>query len=197
MKRSKLLLAVVGATVLFGALVSPAFAGRLSLSSDLVAETFTRTNFSGGLGTIECDLILTKILHSRSFAKTRLLLLGYIIAANITRCARGGATILRETLPWHIRYDSFSGTLPNITSFKTLMVGFALRVREPTFGIECLARSTPEESYALTYNLSGGVIQSVSLSGTSHCGSSIVGAISGITNNVTDGATARITVTLI
>ena len=45
--------------------------------------------------------------------------------------------MLSETLPWHVRYDSFAGTLPDITSVSLRVIGMALLVR-PTGLLSCL-----------------------------------------------------------
>ena len=51
-------------------------------------------------------------------------LIGYITQAILRPCATGTASILRETLPWHVRYAGFSGSLPNITSLTVHAIGF-------------------------------------------------------------------------
>ncbi|HEV7773731.1 MAG TPA: hypothetical protein VGO48_10640 [Conexibacter sp.] len=195
MKLSKLLLAVVGATVLLGAVASSASAGRLSFSSNSLNATWTRMIFTGGIDSVECEVIINKSLHSRNITKIRLALIGYVTAANVIRCARGGATILRERLPWHIRYDSFVEALPNIAGIRTILVGSAIKIREP-FGFECLTTSTPEEPIVLTYNLSAGVIQSAAISWSARCGG-FTGTLSGTTSSITQVGGARVTVTLI
>ncbi|HEV7774718.1 MAG TPA: hypothetical protein VGO48_15665 [Conexibacter sp.] len=198
MKLSKLLLALVGATVLLGALVSSASAGRLSHSANTLNATYARMDFRGGLGTLECEVILNNTLHTRTITKTRLLLMGYITAANVNRCARGSATLLRETLPWHVRYDSFAGTLPNITSIVTRVIGFSFRFTEPVFRISCLLRTTPEQPLIQSYNLTGGTITSATVGGSIPCNpGAITFSFSGSTTAVAEAGGARVTVTLI
>ena len=197
MKLSKLLIAGVGATALLAASVSSASAGRLSFSATSASATWTTMTFSGGIGTVQCEVILNGTLHSRTMNKIRLSLMGYITAGNVTRCARGGATILRETLPWHVRYESFGGTLPNISGVRTLVVGLPFRIREPTFGIECLARSTPEEPMVLQYNLDAGrQITTATVGGTVRCGG-FTETFSGTSSTISEAGGARVTVTLI
>ena len=187
MKLSKLLLAVVGATVLLGAFVSSASARNLSINTRGINASWTRMNFRGGLGTVECEVIINGTGHSNTIAKTPGLLIGFVTAANVTRCARGSATVLRETLPWHVQYDSFSGTLPNITNIRTRVIGGSYRVQEPVFGINCLSRtSTAEPSYG-TYNREvGGRVTSASVSGSIRCvENSIVGTLEGVSSSIT------------
>lgn len=199
MKIARLLLAAMMAAVLLGALVSSASASRLSFSADSLRVVWSRLVFSGRIGNVECEAILNGTLHSRSITKTRRLLMGYITAANVNRCTRGGATILREMLPWHVQYDLFAGTLPVITGIRLEIVGFALRIREPNFGIECLARSTESEpvGFILNINLSGTVVSANAAGETIRCESFFSGSFSGSASSTTDAGGARITVTLI
>jgi hypothetical protein len=198
MKLSKLLLAVVGATVLLGAFVSSASAGRLSASDTRLRASWTRMDFRGGFGTVECEVVLEGDQHSRTITKVAGLLMGYLTAANVTRCARGGATVLRETLPWHVQYREFGGTLPAITTVVTTVVGSSFKIREPTFGVTCLARATASSPTTGTYNRETGTgrLDSVTVGGSIPCGS-FTGALSGTSSSLDNRAGTRITVTLI
>jgi hypothetical protein len=195
MKYCKLLLAVVGASVLFGALASTASAGRLSSSSQRLLAGWSRMDFSGGFGTVECKVTLLGTMHSRTINKTAGALIGYITDAQITRpCIRGEATIHSETLPWHVTYSSFAGTLPAITSFRTNVIGASFRIREPTFGATCTARTESGEPGIGTYNRNTGTgaITNAQVGGTirTSCGTS--GSFSGTSNSIDS-----ITITLI
>jgi len=195
MKFSKLLLAVVGATVLLGALVSSASAGRLSNSATTNKATWTRMNFAGGFGTVECEVRLEGRFHAATITKTAGSLIGYITAGTVIRCARGGATINAGSLPWHRRYTSFTGTLPNITTINETVTGAEWTIREPTFGITCTVRREASSTIG-TYALSSGTVTTAEVSGESRCGE-FAGRLSGSTTNVTEGSGARLTVRLI
>jgi len=195
MKLCKLLFAVAGATVLFGALVASAYAGRMELSSQTLGATWATMNFSGGFGTIECEVVLRGSFHTRTLQKVEGTLVGYITEGNVNRCARGGATVNRASEPWHIVYDSFVGTLPGITGVIQGVTGAEWTLREPTFGITCTVRRETS-STALNYTLSSGVVTRVSVSGASPCGS-FTGTTEGTTTNVNNGAGIRITIRLI
>jgi hypothetical protein len=189
----KPLLASLGATLLLGMLVGSTSARTLSMSSQTFSVSFSRLNFTGGFGTVECSVALGGSWHSRTLGKSVGSLVGYITSGNVSFCARGGGTILRETLPWHVRYSSFAGTLPNIVgiAFKT---DTRFRIREPAFGLTCLFASTPEQQAGLTFSLVGGVIARADRSGTvssSDC-LGLQATLSGSETNV-----SRITVTLI
>jgi hypothetical protein len=189
------MLASAGATVLLAAVVGTSSAGRLEASSRSVRASWTRFDFSGGFGTIECEVVVNGAFHERTIAKIAGALTGYVTAANITRCARGGATVLRETLPWHVRFSGFSGTLPNITGTSARVVGLAFSVREP-FGVTCLARVTAEAPATITFSLSSGTVTTASAGGEVLCGGSAA-ALRATTSNVDNGTGSRLTVTLI
>jgi hypothetical protein len=145
MKMCRLLLAAVGATVLLGTLVSSASARNFSISNQNIRASFSSVIFSGGVGDTQCHLTLEGSLHSRTITKLAGSLIGYITNAVLGPCARGTATISRETLPWHVRFSGFNGNLPNITSIITHVVGASFRIRESFFGIICHVRTTATE----------------------------------------------------
>jgi hypothetical protein len=195
----KLTLAAVCAALLLAALVGPASAGRLSLSALRVRTTWSRINWRGALGTVECEVILNSGFHERTFVKTPLRLIGFVTAGNINRCAKGSATLLRETLPWHLRYDSFSGALPRIASITARVIGMSFRFSEPVFRIECLSATTPEAPGLFIFNrdTTTGATTSVALGGSIRCGGAINGSVEGNTTNIVEDGGARLTVTLI
>jgi len=196
MKFSKLILAIVGATVLLGALVSSASARNFSVSENRNTALWTNMEFAGGIGgPVRCEVRLSGSFHSRTSTKTPNTLLGYITEGTVLRCERGTATIRQESLPWHRRFRNFDGALPNITSQSENVVGAEWTVREP-FGITCTVRRESSSTIG-TYRVGAGrAISEASVSGESRCGE-FIGRLSGTTTNVTNGAGARITVTLI
>lgn len=171
MKLCKLLLATAGATVLLGALVSTASANHLSSSSQSFRITWTSAESIGGFGTIKCSLTLEGSLHSRTITKTFGLLIGAINRASLGPCSEGSATILQASLPWHVQYASFTGSLPSITNIRTNLIGFSIQLREPTFGITCLSVSEAGHPATNVYSLTSGSVTSVTLGGTIPCGS--------------------------
>jgi len=194
MKLSKILLAVVVASVLLGALVSAASANRLQYSSQTTKATWTRWNFRISGETAECEVVLSGSFHSRSFTKT-VQLLGYITEASVTRCARWSVTVNGASLPWHREYRSFTGTLPNITAIEERITGAEWTIREPVFGITCTIRRE-QSSTILTYAPSSGVVSNVSVSGSSPC-SGFTATLEGATERVDNGSGAKLTITLI
>jgi len=201
MKLSKSLLAVVGATALLGAAVSSASAGRLSSSSQTIRATWTRMDFSGGFGRIECEVTVEGSLHARSIVKTVNGLIGFFTAVSVRNpCIRGGATVLRETLPWHVTFRSFTEALPNIGSIATNVIGASFALREPSFGASCLARTTASSPGILSWIRDAfGSITSAIFSGSTTCIGmlNVTAAVSGTSNTIHNGAGAAIALTLI
>jgi hypothetical protein len=196
MRLTRTLTSTLVAITVLAALTSIASAARISSSSQTLRGTFARMNFAGGFGTTECAVTLEGSLHSRSIAKVAGSLIGFITRIVLGACARGSATILAASLPWHARYASFSGTLPNITSINDTITGSQFQIREPVFGVTCLA-SGGTITGALTRE-AGGVITSATAGGRSPTNCGIEGTISGTSSSLTVlGAATRVTTTLI
>ena len=198
MRLSKLLLAVVAAAVLLGAFVSSASARNFSVSEQRSSALWAIVRITGGFGTIECEVLLSGSLHTRTSTKTVNSLIGYITEGTVLRCRTGGATINQGSFPWHRRYRGFTGTLPNITGQSETVTGAEWTIREPTFGITCTVRRTESGNAVGTYTLSGGTVTRADVSAEGRC-EGVAGAVSGSTTNVVNNLTSRtrITVTLI
>jgi hypothetical protein len=179
MKLAKLLLATLGAATLLGMLASGASARSFSASGQTLRATFflilrerearERLEITGPFGTYRCALTLEGSLHARTIAKTPASLIGYINRADMAECSTTlfENRVLRETLPWHVRYRAFTGVLPNITNFSISIIGFAMQIREGAFGIRCLGTSTAEAPFILTFpREAGGALTSANASGT-------------------------------
>jgi hypothetical protein len=142
---SKLALASLAATMLMAFAVSTASAGRLSTSNQNIRVTFNNLELSAeGLPTDTCHVTLEGSFHSRTITKSVGTLLGYITRVATGSCSQG-TTILNATLPWHIRYVGFSGTLPNIT----LLIARVSRASFSTgsLGFICLAEAEIESNF--------------------------------------------------
>jgi len=199
MRFGRTLLTIIGATALLGTLVATASATRLSTSSQTIRATFARVSFTGAFGTAACALTVEGSFHTRTIAKVANALTGLITRATLGACAQGSATILTASLPWHTRYQSFAGTLPNITRINAAATGVQFQIREPTFGITCLVSGATLIG-AFNRELGGG-LTTTELGGggggaETTCG--IEGTLSGTSNSTTVlGAATRITVSLI
>jgi hypothetical protein len=157
MQLCKLLLAAIGATAVFAVLTATATARSLSSTSQFVRAQFRELDFEGAFGHTMCQVTIEGSLHSRTIAKVRDSLLGYVTAAGIGPCSVGKATMLTETLPWHITY---------ITSGRFRVIGASHRVITP-IGENCLARSTAEAPVIVVTNIgAGGVVNSANIEGS-------------------------------
>ncbi|HEX4806912.1 MAG TPA: hypothetical protein VFU94_13520 [Conexibacter sp.] len=139
-KRSKLLLAGLAASLMLAAAVGSASANNLSMSNQNQRIVWSALNFIAGTSTVTCAVTLEGSFHERTTAKVIGRLLGYITRATVGTCVRGSATVLNETLPWHIQYAGFTGRLPTITSVLLNMIGASFAV-QPEGSLRCLART--------------------------------------------------------
>jgi hypothetical protein len=162
MNRWKPLLATLGVATLLCAAVGAASARNLSLSTQTLRATWQNLEVSEMFGVIvRCQLTLEGSLHARTHVKVVGTLIGYVNRAAMS-CPVFEWRLLTETMPWHVRYRLFAGTLPNIASWWTSIVGFAIGIRS-SLGMSCLGRSTAAEPFQLTYNrgAGGGLIEGV------------------------------------
>src|SRR5215216_7887633 len=169
MKPIRTLTTTLIALGMLAAFVGTANARSLSTSSQTFRAGFDRLDFISAFS-LECPATLEGSLHSRTIAKVAGNLIGYITRAVLGRCIRGSATILTASLPWHVRYVGFEGTLPAIGRLLTNVSGSQFQIREPTFGITCLASGGIP---SLTFNReAAGALTTAEIGGTSpsNCG---------------------------
>jgi hypothetical protein len=154
-KRVKITLLVLTAALALGAAVGNATARRLEVSEQRILVLFRALSFGqpGQEPTSICDVNIEGSFHSRTLSKVSGQLIGYITEAVVHRpCVRGAAWILNgverlangsttpNSLPWHIRYDHFEGTLPRITIIDLQLIGAQFLVE--SLGLSCLYTST-------------------------------------------------------
>jgi hypothetical protein len=156
--RSKLILAGLAAALVMAFAANSASAERLSVShSELFNATWSRLTFaSGGANAAICDVTLEGSFHYRTLLKVTGSLVGYITRAIARNCIEGSATVLTTNLPWHIRYQGFEGTLPNITALRVRLILAEFQIKERIFGTTCLTRTTATEPSEGAIRLSGG-----------------------------------------
>jgi hypothetical protein len=220
--RSKLLLTALTAALVMAATVGTASARNLELAEvqdQRSTATWTPLEATGlgGLIRMRCNVTLRGSFHYRTIAKTRSLI-GYITSAALTRTCTGGeafilngterlpnGTTTTNTLPWHITYDSFTGTLPRITGLRLAAIGASYLLI--ALGNECLYRSTSTEpafgiinvttATSVASSLSADGNSSIPLSATlsGSCPASV--RFAGTTSSLTDGAGGTIVIRLI
>lgn len=136
--RSKLLIAAIGAIALLGMVVSTASATHIEIVNwergfRIVWSPLTLT--AGGREA-RCPVTVEGSFETHTFAKRAGTRIARITEAAIGTCTRNSATVLRETLPWEVTYNSFGGTLPNIESIKFNILGSSIQTNLE--GIACL-----------------------------------------------------------
>jgi hypothetical protein len=155
MGHSRHLLATVVVTLVLGVAVGSASANRLSVSTQSFRLNWSALAITSEAGRVECSVTLEGTFHRETTAKTAGQLLGYILRPALgTPCTGGTATLLSETLPWHIRYESFTGNLPNITGVSAAFAGLAIGITKG--GLPCLLRTEAAQPVSATAIREGG-----------------------------------------
>jgi hypothetical protein len=200
--RSKLLLAALTAAITLGALVGVSGANRIATSSSTFRMSFANMKLIG-FATVTCKVTMEGSYHSRTIAKVAEALIGYVTKVTVQECTGGSATAVG--LPWHMRYEGFTGTLPRIETLKEKVVNGAFEVT--AIGITCKFAGTTASPMKgiVTRNTASGVAESLRVDETSPipvssggfgCGTS--GRLEGRSGAITvGGGTASITVTLV
>lgn len=123
---------------------------------------------------IRCPMTLEGSFHSSTIAKVSGALIGMVTRAAVAeaRCAtvvrtyeegvfeeapsEGRLQVLTATLPWHVRYLSFSGSLPAITEIGLSVVGAHLRIFGLPGGAACLYVSSEASPMRYRATVEGG-----------------------------------------
>jgi hypothetical protein len=200
--RRLLLAAALTAAAATALACSSASAIQLSLSEPAFRAIWTSARFIFAGATVSCNVTLEGSFHRTTIAKVEGSLIGSVTRATSGSCTAGTMSILTATLPWHLQYGSFSGTLPNITAMTTRLIGMS---GSWTFlGITCLGRTEAGTPAGLIAERNGaGTITSfrwdeslpIPLTG-SGC-SSIRGRIGGTSSSATGSGGRSITLSLI
>jgi hypothetical protein len=130
---AKVVLTALAAAAVLASAVATASAGKLSTSEQSIRTSWTSLEFVGGPVTVRCRVTLEGSFHSRTIAKVREALAGAITRAIVAhRCTNGEAWydngvepqplgVAPQRLPFHLTYESFATSLPNITSINLLL----------------------------------------------------------------------------
>jgi hypothetical protein len=140
--RSKLLVAGIAAALLLSFAVGTSSANRLSVSNRNFRIIWTPLALNPG--NVRCNVTLEGSFHSATINKTVGALVGYVSRASVAapaECTNGEATIAQESLPWHVRYRSFTGTLPRITGVSLSLINATFRVHVNSLGATCEVRT--------------------------------------------------------
>jgi hypothetical protein len=149
---ARILFGALAAALVLASAVSTASARRFELSNQSFRLVWAHLIFQGGGAEVECPVTLEGSFHSRTLSKVSGQLVGYITRAIVAHpCEKNEGWALNgvevtpsgaspQTLPWHIQYNSFSGTLPTISLIRVALIDASFLVE--VFNITCLYRST-------------------------------------------------------
>jgi hypothetical protein len=160
--RSKLFLAGLAASLLMGLAVGSAGAGRISTSNTRFRVTWAAVQFGSFESEVQvsCPLTLEGSFHSATVRKTRGALIGAVTRAVVNGseppCTGGRATMLQESLPWHLTWESFRGTLPRIEEITFLIRRYAWRAEITVLGFRVSCLYTDQNR--LEENLAGQIL---------------------------------------
>jgi len=138
----KLALTALAASLLLSTAISTASARNLSITNQNFRITWTSLEFIAGAAT-RCLVTLEGSFHYRTILKNPRSLIGLITKARVQRpCIEGtgsafngveryNGVVPSNSLPWHVTYEGFSGTLPRIEAVLLLLA-------RPRFGIEII-----------------------------------------------------------
>ena len=144
MPHLKTLLACIAAAAILAAAVGTASASRLSISNREVRLVWRPLILEAAGESVKCDVTLEVEFHSNTIRKTSNALIGNITRASLNNCIEGSGTILQASLPWHVTYKSYGGTLPRPTRVQSTVIGAAFRSDPPELPA-CLATTTTED----------------------------------------------------
>jgi hypothetical protein len=116
--------------IVSGAFAGSVSAGRLSVSEQRWTLNGTVESENGeGAFRIRCPVTLTGSFYARTFAKTRAAI-GEIQSERVGEAACTGEGSMRvdtEGFPYRYEYESFTGTLPNISEIRTQIANLPRR----------------------------------------------------------------------
>ncbi len=148
----KLVLAGLTAALLISLASGAAAANRLATNDlDFYAiwnDESQRLSFEAGV-TIDCEVTLLGHFHTQTITKTLGSLIGLVdhVEVDETGCINGDAIPVppEGDVNWHLTYEGFTGTLPNITGVFLLLQGIEF-VIQSDIGADCIASADEGEA---------------------------------------------------
>jgi len=133
-------IATVMAVAIMACVIGSASARSLSVTNRNFRVTWTPLTYSEPFAffSVRCNVTVEGSLHENTISKVIGSLVGYVTRAAVAHPCTGGegwawngtegALTGASTLPWHITYQGFTGTLPNIASVRLSMRGFKFSI---------------------------------------------------------------------
>jgi len=149
----KLALASLAAALLLASIVSAASAAHLSSTERTFRAVWTPLTFAESFGffNVRCNVTMEGSFVERTIAKVVGSVIGDVTSAGVAHPCTGGegwawngresilGVVQSTSLPWHLTYEGFTTTLPNIATIRLLLV-------RPKFSIStavCLSTYQP------------------------------------------------------
>jgi hypothetical protein len=160
---AKHVVAAFAAVLLLGLAVDSASARSFSTSTQAIRATFASVELAAGATTIRCRATLEGSFHTGTIPKVARSLIGAVTRAVVAHpCTNGEAWAdngseseplgtAPNRLPFHITYESFSGTLPNISGIGLLYSRFSFVIQATLLGTQARCRyGRAEDNISLT-----------------------------------------------
>lgn len=151
MRINRCVLSGLLATLALAGAVGAASANRLSASSQSIRMVWSSLRFEALMirATITCAVTMEGTFHGETIVKTRDSLVGSITRASFGQPCTGGSVwayngtegaeslpeAFTNSLPWHLTYESFVGTLPSITEVNVRLIGMRWARRAAFLGV--------------------------------------------------------------
>lgn len=119
---------------------SPSAAEPLLVEPAGIRAVWSPMSFTNGLVTIRCAVTLEARFRAETITPTPGAVVGTVTRASTSGCSGGTVSFLTGTLPWNLEFQSFTGTLPEITGVELEVIGAA--VQATAGGVTCLFQST-------------------------------------------------------
>lgn len=175
------------AAIALTAALGTATANRLRISEQEIEAIWQPLTFTtGGSVNVRCNVTLLGRLHSSTIIKAEGSLIGYVNHVRVQRPCTGGTAwayngeevnealggTLGNSLPWHIVFDGFGGSLPNISTINIWFLGARFLTRATILGITLLCSygtsgTQPFEAIAI---VGSGVITQLAANSTAAIG---------------------------
>jgi hypothetical protein len=140
------------AAILLASAVANASARSFSVSEQSFRITWASLELGGSGSTVRCRLTLEGSFHTRTIAKVSRSLIGAITRVIFGHPCTGGEYwadngteaeplgTAPNKLPWHLTYESFSGTLPAISVLNLLLSRVSFVLQATFLGLTCRGR---------------------------------------------------------
>jgi hypothetical protein len=162
---------IITAALMLALAVGTTSARELAVSEQSIRTSWASLEFGSSLATVRCRVTFEGSFHSRTLQKVVSRLIGAVTAAIVAHpCTNGEAWAdngreaeplgtAPQKLPFHLTYQSFTGTLPNISSISIGLSRVSFVVQATSFGISARCRygRTEDSILAMVQRTIGGI----------------------------------------